>query len=314
MTGQQLQDEGQASAAAALDALVSRYLRGLTVERRLSPNTVEGYARDLASLLDWCAAQGIAGAADLGPAEVRRWLAGEHRRGLGARSLQRRLSAARNWFEWLVDEDVVGRNPAADLRAPRPERRLPKVLDPDAMARLLEIDGDDALSRRDRAIMELLYSSGLRLAEVTAADITDLDARDATIRVTGKGAKTRVVPVGTQALGALRRWLEVRRAAPGEHALFTGRGGERLSRRAVQVRVQRWGERQRIAQRIHPHLFRHSFATHVLESSGDLRAVQELLGHADISTTQVYTHLDFQHVARVYDSAHPRAGRRRDGT
>jgi integrase/recombinase XerC len=300
-----------ATGGEALERAVASHLKRLRVERRLSPNTLSGYARDLASLTRYCQASQLEQVDDISVDHVRAWLAGEHRRGLGARSLQRRLSAVRSWFDQQIEEGTITRNPAAHVQAPRADRRLPTVLDPDAMAKLLEIDGDDPLSRRDRAMMELLYSSGLRLAELTDLDLGDLDLRDGTVRVLGKGSRTRIVPVGSSALTAVRRWLDVRAAREGETALFVGKRGVRLSRRAVQVRVRHWGELRQIAQRVHPHLFRHSFATHVLESSGDLRAVQEMLGHADISTTQVYTHLDFQHVASVYDNAHPRAQRRK---
>jgi integrase/recombinase XerC len=301
--------------AATADALASSadaYLHRLAVERRLSPNTTAGYARDLARFRTWCHGQALASPEQIAASHVRAWVAAEHRRGLGARSLQRALSAVRGWCEYLLAEGAIRRNPTADVQAPKAEQRLPSVLEPDVMARLLSMEADDALSARDRAMMELLYSSGLRLAELTSLDLGDVDLRDATVRVTGKGAKTRVVPVGAKAREAITAWLAQRRAGPQERALFVSQRGERLSRRGVQARVKRWGELRRIAQGVHPHLFRHSFATHLLESSGDLRAVQELLGHADISTTQVYTHLDFQHVASVYDRAHPRAGKRRD--
>ncbi|MEO0972732.1 MAG: tyrosine recombinase XerC [Pseudomonadota bacterium] len=291
-----------------------RFLRRMQVERRASAHTVTNYTRDLRSILEFCSEGKITEASAITPNVLRQWLAREHRRGLGPRSLQRRLSAVRRWLASLVEFGELTTNPANDVQAPKVRKRLPTALAPDAMAKLLTVDAqDDPLALRDLAIMELLYSSGLRLAELTDADVNDLDLRDATIRVTGKGAKVRLVPVGRQARDALQRWLAVRPAREGELALFTSRRGERMSRRAVQQRVQHWGQRQGIDRNVHPHLFRHSFATHVLESSGDLRAVQELLGHADISTTQVYTHLDFQHLASVYESAHPRAGRRRKG-
>jgi integrase/recombinase XerC len=232
----------------------------------------------------------------------------------------------RSFFEFLVKETRVQElarerptepinvksNPAIDVRAPKARRRLPETLDADQMASLLEIPAGDIFVTRDRAIMELLYSSGLRLAELVDLDITGLDLPDRTVRVRGKGDKTRIVPVGTEALSALRQWLKERVAIAksGETALFVGRSGERLGRRAVQTRVAYWARRQGVSMRVYPHLFRHSFASHLLESGGDLRGVQELLGHADIATTQIYTHLDFQHLARIYDKTHPRARRK----
>lgn len=304
------------SLLAGVDDAFAGGIRGyrlrLATERRASAHTLAAYERDIASLLRWCLDTGLTSAEAIDTPRLRAWLAHEHRRGLNPRSLQRRLSAVRGLFHFLVEVGLLRRNPAVDVRAPKPDRRLPAVLDPDTMAHVLDVKADDPLTLRDAAIMELLYSSGLRLAELTGADTTDLDLRDGTIRVLGKGAKTRVVPVGAAARRALQRWLDVRTAAADERALFTSQRGRRLTPRAVQQRVRRWGQRHPRALAIHPHLFRHSFATHVLESSGDLRAIQELLGHADIGTTQVYTHLDFQHLASVYERAHPRAARRRD--
>jgi integrase/recombinase XerC len=219
------------------------------------------------------------------------------------------LSAARTFFRYLLREKHVTHNPVQSVSAPKGAKRLPENLDADRMARLLEIPGDSPLIDRDRAILELLYSSGLRLAELTDLDLGDVDMQDATVRVTGKGNKDRVVPVGSRALQALTRWHKSRAAmaGPDEPALFVSNRGTRLSRRSVQARVDHWARRQGIDSKVYPHLFRHSFATHLLESSHDLRGVQELLGHANISTTQVYTHLDFQHLAQIYDKTHPRA-------
>jgi integrase/recombinase XerC len=215
----------------------------------------------------------------------------------------------RGFFRFLIREKVLKRNPAADVTAPKAGKRLPGTLDADQMARLLELPGDDPLTVRDRAMLELLYSSGLRLAELVALDLGDVDDADATVRVTGKGAKTRIVPVGRKALAALRAWRRTRAgvAGPDEQALFVSRRGGRLRPRSVQDRIVHWARRQGMDRNVYPHLFRHSFASHLLESSGDLRAVQELLGHADVSTTQIYTHLDFQHLAQIYDQTHPRA-------
>ncbi len=223
------------------------------------------------------------------------------------------MSACRGLFRHLLREGELRRDPTGDVQAPKAQKRLPTPLDADTMARLLDFRSDASLDVRDKAIMELFYSSGLRLAELIALDLPDLDLRDRTVRVTGKGRKTRIVPVGRHALAALQRWLGVRTgvAAVGEQAVFVGRQGARLGPRIVQRRIAQWARRQGLPEHVHPHMFRHSFASHLLESSQDLRAVQELLGHANISTTQVYTHLDFQHLARIYDAAHPRARRKR---
>jgi integrase/recombinase XerC len=240
---------------------------------------------------------------------VRAFSASCYRRGLAAKSIQRRLSAARTFYRYLLREKHVARNPVVSVSAPKAPKRLPGNLDADRMARLLDIPGKGALVDRDRAILELLYSSGLRLAELTDLDCDDIDLQDATVRVTGKGNKDRIVPVGSHARAALARWLRSRHelAAADEPALFVSNRGTRLSQRSVQARVTHWAKRQGIDTNVYPHLFRHSFATHLLESSHDLRGVQELLGHANISTTQVYTHLDFQHLAQIYDRTHPRA-------
>jgi integrase/recombinase XerC len=292
---------------------VARFLQGLRTERRLSPHTSDGYGRDLAALLDYCTAQGIESWDALDTQHVRSFAAQCHRRGLAPRSIQRRLSAVRSLCRYLIREGELSNDPAADVQAPKARKRLPTTLDADTMARLLEFRADDRLGVRDKAIMELFYSSGLRLAELLGLDLADLDLRDRTARVLGKGRKVRIVPVGRQAAEALSRWLGERAAlaAVDETAVFVGRNGRRLGPRIVQRRIARWARLQGLPEHVHPHLFRHSFASHLLESSGDLRAVQELLGHANISTTQVYTHLDFQHLARIYDASHPRARRKR---
>ena len=292
---------------------VERFLAGLRTERRLSPHTADGYGRDLVALLDYCDAQGITTWDALDPQHVRSFAAQCHRRGLAPRSVQRRLSAVRSLCRWLIREGELRRDPAADVQAPRARKRLPTTLDADTMARLLEFRADDRLGVRDKAIMELFYSSGLRLAELLGLDLADLDLRDRTVRVLGKGRKVRIVPVGRHAAEAIARWLAERAtlADVGETAVFVGVNGRRLGPRIVQRRIARWARLQGLPAHVHPHLFRHSFASHLLESSGDLRAVQELLGHANIGTTQVYTHLDFQHLARIYDASHPRARRKR---
>jgi integrase/recombinase XerC len=303
---------------------VARFRRYLVSERRLSAHTDKGYTRDLTALVKFCDRNGISGWRGLEVQHVRRFAAHSHAAGLAPRSIQRRLSAVRSFYAFLLREapaeTAAGRrrseritgNPAHDVRAPKATRRLPHTLDADQMARLLEIPAGGELAARDRAIMELLYSSGLRLAELIGLDLRSLDLKDKTVHVLGKGSKARIVPVGRMAVEALKRWLKERTALakPHETAVFVGRNGLRLGPRAVQARVAYWARRQGLSMHVHPHLFRHSFASHLLESSGELRGVQELLGHADISTTQIYTHLDFQHLARIYDATHPRARRK----
>jgi len=298
---------------AGAGAWIERYLAHLRTERRLSPNTESSYRRDLGALTAYCEAERLANWKKLDNFHIRTFAAREHRDGLGPRSVQRRLSALRGFFNYLIRERVIEANPAADIRAPKAPKRLPKTLDVDQVAGLLERKAVDPLSRRDLAMMELLYSSGLRLAELAGLDVVDLDLADRTARVLGKGSKTRILPVGRQAIVALRVWLSERATLvkPGVTALFVGQGGRRLGARAIQQRIRHWAAGSELGIPVHPHLLRHSFATHLLESSRDLRGVQELLGHADISTTQIYTHLDFQHLARVYDEAHPRARRRK---
>lgn len=293
---------------------LAAFLQRLNTERRLSPHTASAYERDVLSLLDFCARERIGSFADLDSYAVRRFAAECHRRGLGPRSVARRLSAVRTFLHFLVETGVVKTNAAVHVQAPKPPRRLPSTLDADQVASLLAISGEDPLALRDRAILELFYSSGLRLAELVGLDLGDVDAADRVVRVLGKGSKARVVPVGKQALAALHDWLQVRSelAPHGELALFVSRRGQRVSPRTVQMRVNEWAKRRSAPTGVHPHMLRHSFATHVLESSGNLRAVQEMLGHASLSTTQIYTHLDFQHLAHVYDQAHPRARKRQE--
>ena len=296
---------------AALEWL-ARFRRYLSAERRLSQHTDESYARDLAALVKFCDRAGVSEWSGLDTQHVRTFAAHSHAGGLSPRSVQRRLSAVRSFYAFLLRESRINGNPAQEVRAPKSRRRLPQTLDADQMARLLEIPAEGALGARDRAIMELFYSSGLRLAELVGLELTSIDLKDRVVQVLGKGRKARIVPVGRAAIEALRAWLKERAtlAHAGETALFVGRNGERLGPRAVQLRVAYWARRQGLNLRVYPHLFRHSFASHLLESSGELRGVQELLGHADISTTQVYTHLDFQHLARIYDATHPRARRK----
>lgn len=298
------------------------FLQRLTQERALSAHTRAAYGRDLAQLAAWCDRQGLTDWERLDHAHLRTFSGHSHAKGLGARSIQRRLSAVRSFYTFLQRERLCAHNPAAEVRAPKAPRRLPRTVDADLMQRVLEAPikakdaGDAALAIRDTAIMELLYSSGLRLAELAGLNLPALDLKDRTVTVTGKGGKMRIVPVGAKAVTAVRAWLAERTklAAPGEPAVFLGRNGRRLGARAIQLRLADFARRAGLPVKLYPHLFRHSFASHLLESSHDLRGVQELLGHANLSTTQVYTHLDFQHLAHIYDQAHPRARRgRRSG-
>jgi integrase/recombinase XerC len=296
---------------------VTRFLSHLKLERRMSGHTAAAYGHDLRRLMAFCDRRDVKRWSVLNNFQVRAFAAGEHAAGIGPRSIQRRLSAARTFYEFLIREGHARNNPALDVRAPKTKKRLPATLDADQMGRLLDFRADDSLSARDKAMMELFYSSGLRLSELVGLDVPAVDLNDRTVRVLGKGNKTRIVPIGRHAVDALKKWLAQRAAltkgaetTAASGAIFLGRSGRPLSVRAVQLRVGTWAKRQGLSMHVHPHMFRHSFATHLLESSGDLRGVQELLGHADISTTQVYTHLDFQHLASVYDAAHPRARRR----
>ncbi len=295
------------------DAWLPAFLHHLQHERRLSAKTRECYARDLTLARSWWRAQGLANWGQLDQHQLRSYIAARHRSGISGRSLQRELSALRGLYRYLLREGKVTHNPAQGLRAPKTQRKLPATLDADQLGRMLDIPAADSLEIRDLAMLELLYSSGLRLAELVSLDLESIDARDATLEVTGKGAKTRRVPVGAKARQAIENWLPARAAfAPqGERALFLSRRGSRMHPRSIQKRLQRWALKHGSPRNLHPHLMRHSFASHLLESSGDLRAVQELLGHSNISTTQIYTHLDFQHLAQVYDRAHPRAKRRK---
>jgi len=293
---------------------IDKFIRHLEFERRLSDLTCKHYRRDLKALAEYCDQYDLSGWNNLDNEHIRSFAAACYRKGLSARSIQRRLSAARTFYRYLSREKHVKKNPVVAVSAPKSAKRLPGNLDADQMARLVQITGDGPIVARDRAILELLYSSGLRLAELTGLDLGDVDLADQTVHVTGKGSKDRIVPVGRHARRAVSDWLKLREQfAPGEErALFVSKQGNRLSGRSVQSRVSHWARRQGIDVRVYPHLFRHSFATHLLESSHDLRGVQELLGHANISTTQVYTHLDFQHLAQIYDKTHPRARRKAD--
>jgi integrase/recombinase XerC len=288
---------------------VQAFLRHLISERRLSAHTASSYRIDLECLVVFCDKQTIENWLQVDGAQVRAFAAAEHRRGIGPRSIQRRLSATRSFFNYLLREGVVKHNPGIDIQAPKGKKRLPATLDADQMAKLLAFRADLTLDVRDKAIMELFYSSGLRLSELLNLDLADVDLRDRTVRVLGKGNKARILPIGRYAIDALNAWFKTRAliATPETTAVFVGRNGERIGPRTIQHRLAEWAKKQGLGIHVHPHMFRHSFATHLLESSQDLRGVQELLGHANISTTQVYTHLDFQHLAKIYDAAHPRA-------
>jgi integrase/recombinase XerC len=285
------------------------YLAYLNNERNYSSLTAENYARDVRRLI---ALAGTTPLPDLKSHHIRRFVAQLHSSGLGGRSLARVLSAWRGFYAYLMRDHHCQSNPCVGLRAPKSPKTLPHALSPDEAVKLVEMQIETPLDARDKAMFELLYSSGLRLAELVNLDPIDMDFADASVRVTGKGNKTRIVPLGSHAIAALKAWLDLREpiAKPGESALFVGKNGSRISPRTVQLHLRQWGIKQGIASGVHPHLLRHSFATHVLQSSGDLRAVQEMLGHASISTTQVYTHLDFQYLAKIYDGAHPRAKRK----
>jgi integrase/recombinase XerC len=300
-----------AATTGATDArreLLAGFIDQISHQRRLSPATVESYQRSVGQLL---ALNPDVALERLQPHHVRRSIAQLHARGLGGRSIARMLSAWRGFFEWLVRQHGYALNPCLGLRPPKSPKALPKALSPDMASQLLNAPAEGPAQLRDKAMFELFYSSGLRLAELVGLDVDDMRAmlRESEVMVTGKGSKTRTVPVGAKARDALSAWIGARSqiARPGAAALFVGARGERISAGVVQQRLAAWARRAGLPQHVHPHMLRHSFATHVLQSSGDLRAVQEMLGHSSISTTQVYTHLDFQYLAKAYDQAHPRA-------
>jgi len=286
---------------------VEAFLRHFSAERAPSVHTLAAYRRDLEKLLRFMEAEGLASFDALSPDRLRGMIAREHRGGLQPNSIQRLLSACRTLFRYLTREGQLAHDPAAAVRGPKVRRKLPQVLDADEAKELVETNLGGALAPRDTAMMELFYSSGLRLSELTGLHWGDLDLEDGQVRVLGKGSKTRILPVGRFAIAALKGLAALGGAGP-EQPVFKGRGGAPISARAVQMRLAKLSSGQ--TKRVHPHMLRHTFASHMLESSGDLRSVQELLGHADIATTQIYTHLDFQHLAKVYDAAHPRAKRK----
>jgi len=292
--------------------LVDQFFKKLQHERHLSAHTVTNYRRDLGRFASYLDKQQISSWSSINESDVRSYISTRHRQQLAPRSLQRELSAIRSFFNYLITEQILSYNPAKSVQAPKAKQPLPKTLDVDQMQRLLEIKDNDSLAIRDRAILELFYSSGLRLSELVGLNLEQLELKQAMLTVTGKGNKTRRLPIGKKAIEALQDWLKIRRDITKieNNAVFLSQQGKRLSARSVQQRMRHWAQKQGMASHVHPHMLRHSFASHVLESSGDLRAVQELLGHSDINTTQIYTHLDFQHLAKVYDKAHPRANKK----
>ena len=295
--------------------LIEEFIRKLRTERHYSPRTLEAYQRDLQKLTHFCEQAEIENWTLLEQADIRRYIASRHRQGISSKTLQRELSACRSFFNWLLKNGKLKHNPAIDVRAPKAARKLPETLDVDQAMQLMEIKADDRLAVRDRAILELFYSSGLRVSELVALNLADLDMKEAMVDVIGgKGGKDRRLPVGAKAQAALKTWLfhrnELTKLA--EPALFLTQRGTRMGVRNIQLRIKDWARKQGLDKDLHPHMLRHSFASHLLESSHDLRAVQELLGHEDIGTTQIYTHLDFQHLAEVYDKAHPRAHKKKN--
>ena len=288
--------------------LLTEYLQFLNVERGLSPLTRENYARDIKQLINLSDGTVLN---DVQNTHIRRYIANLHSKGLGGKSIARMLSSWRGFFDYLIQRHGFSNNPAKGLRAPKSAKALPQALSIEQAIKLVDIKDDDILSVRDHAILELFYSSGLRLSELVNLNADQLDFSEGTITVTGKGNKTRIVPLGNHAITAIQKWLKLRTTLlinkPDEKAVFIGKQGRRVSARNIQYRLKAWAIKQGLNTSVHPHMLRHSFASHVLQSSGDLRAVQEMLGHANISTTQVYTHLDYQHLTKVYDTAHPRA-------
>jgi integrase/recombinase XerC len=275
----------------------------------LSEHTREAYQRDIKILQKYCDNAGISKWSNLDGRCLKAYVSTRHRQGIGGKSLQRNLSSIRSFYSYLIKQGVVVSNPALGIVTPKSPKRLPKILDVDQAVQLVEIKDSDPLAIRDKAIIELMYSSGLRLSELVGLDVDSIDFSDSIVTAIGKGRKTRKVPIGVKALEALNSWLKIRSnfAKNNAVALFVSIRGTRISTRSIQKRLQKWAQVQGLHMIVNPHMLRHSFATHILESSSDLRAVQELLGHSDISTTQIYTHLDFQHLAKVYDKTHPRA-------
>ena len=285
----------------------------LQYEKQYSQHTLSSYQRDIKQFQTWLKKNKYDEIIKADNLHIRNWVAGLHRQGMGSHSLQRKLSSLRSFYNFLIRKRQLKNNPALDIRAPKAAKKLPDTLDTDTLSQLLNIPADSILAIRDRAIMELFYSSGLRLSELVNLNLDSIDLKEKSLRAIGKGDKERLLPIGRKAIEAIELWLNKRTemAKLDETALFVSMRGKRISTRSIQQRLSYWRKKQGLEQHIHPHKLRHSFASHILESSGDLRAVQELLGHADISTTQIYTHLDFQHLANVYDKAHPRARKKK---
>ncbi len=306
----------KAGADRALPPLAEDYLAHLTFERRLSKLTVINYRRDLTDLAEFAASSGDPRRAvaieKLSGNDIRRFLASIHSKGMTPRAISRLLSGWRGYFKFRLKQNTGLVNPCDGVRAPKAERLLPRTLSPEEAIKLVSFDDDTPAGIRDRAAFELLYSCGLRIAELVNLNLDSIDYASSEIRVTGKGNKTRIVPVGAPAIAAVKRWLAVRNVSATEVALFLGSAGKRITATVFQKRIKQWALKQGIDINVHPHMLRHSFASHVLQSSQNLRAVQEMMGHASIASTQVYTHLDFQHLAKVYDSAHPRARKKKE--
>lgn len=296
-----------------MKTIVAAFIHYLKVERQLSANTLSSYQRDLSQAIEYFTEQGIDSWLSITSHQYRAYVARQHRKNLSGKTIQRQLSSLRRLYEYLIKEQLISHNPLKGVSAPKTGRKLPKAPDIEQLEQLLHNTDNDTLHIRDCAMFELLYSSGLRLSELTGIDGIDLKLSDQQLRVLGKGSKERDVPIGKKAVQALQKWLTVRAnlAKADEQALFVSRFGTRITQRGVQQRLEKMAIEQGLPVHLHPHMLRHAFASHLLESSGDLRAVQELLGHADISTTQIYTHLDFQHLAEVYDKAHPRARKKK---
>ena len=295
---------------------LTEFFHYLRVQRQVSPHTLTNYGRDLAQLKCYCQVNELETWTILESKHIRTHITERHRSGLSGASLQRELSAIRSLFNFLLKSGRVEHNPAKTVRAPKTARKLPEVLDVDQLTSMLNVEPDSPLQYRDLAMWELLYSSGLRVSELVALDLHDIDLEDKTVLIRcGKGRQSRLLPIGRMAIKTIKQWLEVRSvwASIDPQALFLSQRGQRISIRNVQARLEKWGRQQALPEQVHPHMLRNSFATHMLESSGDIRAVQELLGHSQISTTQIYTQLDFQHLATVYDRSHPRATRKKTG-
>ncbi len=296
-----------------MKTIVDAFIYYLKVERQLSPHTLSAYQRDLTQAIEYFTEQGVDSWLKINSHQYRAYAARQHRKNLSGKTIQRQLSSLRRLYEYLIKEQLISHNPLKGVVAPKTGRKLPKAPDIEQLDQLLHNTDNDLLHVRDCAMFELLYSSGLRLSELTGIDCIDLKLAERQIRVLGKGSKERELPIGRKAVQALNKWLELRPdlAKADEQAVFVSRFGTRITQRGVQQRLEKMAVEQGLPVHLHPHMLRHAFASHLLESSGDLRAVQELLGHADISTTQIYTHLDFQHLAEVYDKAHPRAKKKK---